>query len=244
MAVIVGSSTCHLAQSREGVFGSGAAGCYPDATARGSIRSRPARRPPARSSTGIAAISPATSSIEAEKRGVIVFQVLDEQAAAVPPAAEGLVVRDDWQGNRSPYKNPQARGAIAGLVAGPRPRSHLARHLRSDRLRHAPHPRRRLGPRPQSRADLSRRRRGQVAALAADSCRHPQEAHPARTRERGMCARRRRWPPPSPPVSIPTSIRPPARWSRSSRSSSPTRRMRGLRRSLREVRRALPPAQS
>ena len=29
--------------------------------------------------------------------------------------AEGLVVRDDWQGNRSPYKNPQARGAIAGL---------------------------------------------------------------------------------------------------------------------------------
>ncbi len=44
-----------------------------------------------------------------------VFQVLDELAAAVPPGAEGLVVRDDWQGNRSPYKNPQARGAIAGL---------------------------------------------------------------------------------------------------------------------------------
>src|ERR1700677_2269186 len=35
VAVIVGSSTCHLAQSREGVFGSGAAGCYPDATALG-----------------------------------------------------------------------------------------------------------------------------------------------------------------------------------------------------------------
>jgi ribulose kinase len=33
----------------------------------------------------------------------------------VPPGADGLVVRDDWQGNRSPYKNPQARGAIAGL---------------------------------------------------------------------------------------------------------------------------------
>ena len=25
------------------------------------------------------------------------------------------MVRDDWQGNRSPYKNPAARGAIAGL---------------------------------------------------------------------------------------------------------------------------------
>ena len=35
VAVIVGSSTCHLAQSRTGVFGSGAAGCYPDATVEG-----------------------------------------------------------------------------------------------------------------------------------------------------------------------------------------------------------------
>jgi ribulose kinase len=31
------------------------------------------------------------------------------------PGAEGLVVRDDWQGNRSPFKNARARGAIAGL---------------------------------------------------------------------------------------------------------------------------------
>ena len=38
-----------------------------------------------------------------------------------------------------------------------------------------------------------------------------------------MCPRARRWPPPSPPASIPTSTRPPARWSPSSGSSSPTR---------------------
>ena len=115
VAVIVGSSTCHLAQSREGVFGSGAAGCYPDATALGLYT--------------LEAGQTATGSIldwfrrhfagnqerEAEERGVNVFQVLDEQAAAVPPGSLGLVVRDDWQGNRSPYKNPQARGAIAGL---------------------------------------------------------------------------------------------------------------------------------
>jgi FGGY-family pentulose kinase len=115
VAVIVGSSTCHLAQSRQGVFGSGAAGCYPDATVEGLYT--------------LEAGQTATGSIldwyrrnfagnqqrEAQERGLHVFQVLDEQAAAVPPGAEGLVVRDDWQGNRSPYKNPQARGAIAGL---------------------------------------------------------------------------------------------------------------------------------
>ena len=115
VAVIVGSSTCHLAQSREGVFGSGAAGCYPDATALGLYT--------------LEAGQTATGSIlewyrrhfagdqarEAEQRGVSAFHVLDELAEAVPPGSEGLVVRDDWQGNRSPYKNPHARGAIAGL---------------------------------------------------------------------------------------------------------------------------------
>lgn len=115
VAVIVGSSTCHLAQSREGVFGSGAGGCYPDATVEGLYT--------------LEAGQTATGSIldwyrrhfagaqrqEAERRGVHIFEILDEQAAAVPPGAEGLIVRDDWQGNRSPYKNPQARGAIVGL---------------------------------------------------------------------------------------------------------------------------------
>jgi FGGY-family pentulose kinase len=115
VAVIVGSSTCHLAQTREGVFGSGAGGCYPDATVEGLYT--------------LEAGQTATGSIldwyrrhfagaqrqEAERRGVHIFEVLDEQATAVPPGSEGLVVRDDWQGNRSPYKNPQARGAIVGL---------------------------------------------------------------------------------------------------------------------------------
>jgi ribulose kinase len=52
--------------------------------------------------------------------------VLDEQAAAVPPGADGLVVRDDWQGNRSPYKNPNARGLIWGLTLSHGP-GHLFR---------------------------------------------------------------------------------------------------------------------
>ncbi len=115
VAAIVGSSTCHLAQSRVGIFGSGAAGCYPDATVEGLYT--------------LEAGQTATGSIldwyrrhfagneqhEAEQRGVLVYQVLDERAAAVAPGSEGLLVRDDWQGNRSPYKDPQARGAITGL---------------------------------------------------------------------------------------------------------------------------------
>ncbi len=128
LAAIVGSSTCHLAQSRNGVFGSGAAGCYPDATVEGLYT--------------IEAGQTATGSIldwyrrhfagreqeEAERRGVNVFEVLDEQAAATPPGADGLVVRDDWQGNRSPYKNPKARGIISGLSLSHGP-GHIFRAL-------------------------------------------------------------------------------------------------------------------
>ena len=100
----------------------------PTRPSRASTRSRPARPPPARSSTGIAATSPAREQAEADRRGVNVYEVLDEQAAAVPPGADGLVVRDDWQGNRSPYKNPQARGAIAGLSLAHGP-GHIFRAL-------------------------------------------------------------------------------------------------------------------
>jgi FGGY-family pentulose kinase len=128
VAVIVGSSTCHLAQSRDGVFGSGASGCYPDATSPGLYT--------------LEAGQTATGSIldwyrrhfaghqqaEAAQRKVSVFEVLDELASAVPPGAEGLIVRDDWQGNRSPFKNPAARGAIAGLSLAHGP-GHLVRAI-------------------------------------------------------------------------------------------------------------------
>ena len=115
VAVIVGSSTCHLAQSREGVFGSGAAGCYPDATALGLYTLEAGQTATGSILDWYRRHFAGNQLVEARERGINVFAVLDEQAAAVPPGAEGLVVRDDWQGNRSPHKNPQARGAIAGL---------------------------------------------------------------------------------------------------------------------------------
>jgi len=116
VALIIGSSTCHLAQSRNGLFGSGWAGSYPDATVDGLFT--------------LEAGQTATGSIldwyrrhfagneqqEAQKLGIPVFSLLDQKAAQVPPGSDGVLIRDDWQGNRSPHKNPHARGAITGLT--------------------------------------------------------------------------------------------------------------------------------
>ena len=186
VSITVGSSTCHLAQSKAGVFGSGAAGCYPDATVEGLYT--------------LEAGQTATGSIldwyrrhfagreqrEAEARGVSVFEVLDAQAAAVPPGAEGLIVRDDWQGNRSPYKNPGARGAIVGLTLahGPGHVIHAASYTGRPACRAPAHPGGRLEVRPGGRADLRRRGRGPLAALAPDPRRRPATPDPPDPRPR------------------------------------------------------------
>ncbi|HEV3013068.1 MAG TPA: FGGY-family carbohydrate kinase, partial [Actinomycetota bacterium] len=52
---------------------------------------------------------------EADRRGVDPYVVLNELAGDVPIGSEGLVVLDYFQGNRSPYTDPHARGLISGL---------------------------------------------------------------------------------------------------------------------------------
>jgi len=43
------------------------------------------------------------------------YRILDHEAAAVPPGASGLVALDYFQGNRTPYTDSKARGALWGL---------------------------------------------------------------------------------------------------------------------------------
>jgi ribulokinase len=44
------------------------------------------------------------------------WDALNEGAAAIPPGAEGLMVLDHFQGNRTPYTDALSRGAITGLT--------------------------------------------------------------------------------------------------------------------------------
>jgi FGGY-family pentulose kinase len=116
LAMIMGSSTCHLAMSERGVFGSGMAGSYPDAVVEGLYTLEGGQTATGSILDWYRRHFAGHESAEAERTGRNVFELLDAKAAAVPPGCEGLVCLDYWQGNRSPLKDPLARGAWWGLT--------------------------------------------------------------------------------------------------------------------------------
>lgn len=50
--------------------------------------------------------------------GGLDFEALNRKAAGLAPGADGLIVQDHFQGNRTPYTDPLSRGAIVGLTLG------------------------------------------------------------------------------------------------------------------------------
>ncbi|MFO0843365.1 MAG: FGGY-family carbohydrate kinase [Gemmataceae bacterium] len=128
VAMIVGSSTCHLAMSADPVLGSGMLGCFPDAVVEGLYTLEGGQTSTGSVLDWYRRHFAGQQQTRAEKEGRAVWEVLDEEAAAVPPGSEGLVCLDYWQGNRCPIKDPQARGAWWGLSLSHGP-GHLYRSI-------------------------------------------------------------------------------------------------------------------
>jgi FGGY-family pentulose kinase len=128
MAMIVGSSTCHLAMSSGPVLGSGMLGCFPDAVVEGLYTLEGGQTSTGSVLDWYRRHFAGQQHARAEKEGRPVWEILDEEAAAVPPGCEGLVCLDYWQGNRCPMKDPQARGVWLGLSLSHTP-GHLYRSI-------------------------------------------------------------------------------------------------------------------
>jgi len=116
LAIIMGSSTCHLAMSERGLFGSGMLGCYPDAVVEGLYTLEGGQTATGSILNWYRQHFAGHEAAEAERAGRNVYEVLDAKAAAVAPGCEGLVCLDYWQGNRCPLKDPRARGTLWGLT--------------------------------------------------------------------------------------------------------------------------------
>ncbi|UCH33049.1 MAG: hypothetical protein JSV65_10640 [Armatimonadota bacterium] len=115
MAIVMGSSTCHMGLSDRGIFDSGVWGPYPDALIRGMWVLEGGQTATGSVVKWFRDNFAAAEQAEAEHSGRDAYAILDEKAAAVAPGSEGLVMVDYFQGNRTPIRDPLVRGAIWGL---------------------------------------------------------------------------------------------------------------------------------
>src|SRR5262244_3289253 len=106
LALITGSSHLQLGLSDTEFHGQGVWGSYADAVVPGLHV--------------VEGGQTSTGSIVAWLRRLLgeqtTYERLDAEAASLPPGAEGLVVLDHFQGNRTPYTDPDSRGMVAGLT--------------------------------------------------------------------------------------------------------------------------------
>lgn len=116
MALITGSSHVLIGQSDEQISGEGFFGAYTDAVIPGQYTVEGGQV-----STGSVLkwfkdhfFRDATLR-EADERGISAYDVLNERIADIPPGSEGLIINEYWQGNRTPYTDPLARGVMWGF---------------------------------------------------------------------------------------------------------------------------------
>ncbi len=116
MALITGSSHVLIGQSDHPISGQGFFGAYTDAVVPGQYTVEGGQV-----STGSVLkwfkdhFCRDETRAEAERRGISAYDVLNERIAAIPPGSDGLIINEYWQGNRTPYTDPLARGIVWGL---------------------------------------------------------------------------------------------------------------------------------
>jgi FGGY-family pentulose kinase len=115
LALITGSSHVIIGQAADPIHDPGFWGAYTDAIIGGQYTVEAGQASTGSVVAWFKNTCAGAAAAEATRRGVDPYVVLNELAAEVPVGSEGLVVLDYFQGNRSPYTDPHARGLISGL---------------------------------------------------------------------------------------------------------------------------------
>jgi len=115
LALIIGTSTCHMAFSDKPTWDSGVWGPYPDALVPGNWVLEGGQTATGSIVQWFINNFGYKEKLEAEATGGDLYQIFDRKAEAVGIGAEGLVLLDYWQGNRTPIRDSLLRGAIWGL---------------------------------------------------------------------------------------------------------------------------------
>lgn len=115
MAFITGSSHLMLGQSAAPLHAKGIFGAYTDAVVPGQYTVEGGQISTGSVIKWFKENFCGKEAALAHARGVDTYTILNELAAQVPIGSEGLIVLDYWQGNRTPYIDPEARGIMRGF---------------------------------------------------------------------------------------------------------------------------------
>ncbi len=128
MTLITGSSHVHIAQVTKAIHAKGIWGSYPDCIVKDLQMVEGGQ-----SSTGsiiewFVNNLCGTVKEQAEKQGKSVYDILNEEAEKLPIGADGLIALDFFQGNRTPYVDPDVRGMFYGFSLNHTP-AHMYRAI-------------------------------------------------------------------------------------------------------------------
>lgn len=110
LAIILGTSSCHMALSREFKPAPGVAGIVKDGILPGFYGYE----------SGQAAVGDAFGWFARKFTG-LGFEALSKEARALAPGESGLLALDGWNGNRTPYMDSRVSGALIGLTLSTTP---------------------------------------------------------------------------------------------------------------------------
>lgn len=117
MLMIMGTSLCHITLGEDLVPARGIAGVVKDGVLPGMYGYEAGQ-----SAVGdiflwlVRHFTPPAYLDEARERGVDIFALLGEKAAAIPPGGTGLLALDWWNGNRSTLQDADLTGMLLGLT--------------------------------------------------------------------------------------------------------------------------------
>jgi len=115
MTLITGSSHLHIAQVYDSVHYRGMWGSYPDCIVKGLEMVEGGQTSTGSIIEWFVKNLCAGVKEEAQKSGRSVYDLLNDGAEKLPIGADGLVALDFFQGNRTPYVDPDVRGMFYGL---------------------------------------------------------------------------------------------------------------------------------
>jgi FGGY-family pentulose kinase len=120
MGIVMGSSFVHLALSKEPIFSDGIWGPYNNAVIPGLYCLEGGQ---------VSAGSIANWFLREFKiAGDDPYEVMMKEASEVKPGSKGIIALDFFQGNRTPYKDPLAKGVFYGLTLS-HGRAHIYRSI-------------------------------------------------------------------------------------------------------------------